>query len=85
MTFFLRFHKIRGGGADGRVSLEFLELIRSQNCKIPPTHELKKKRDCNGKLLTGWGKIRTVKTPTSDSKMLPSGGDLYHKDLPVGK
>ena len=45
--FFLRFHKTRGGGggdADGRVLLEILELIRSQNCKIPPTHELKKKR-----------------------------------------
>ena len=39
--FFLRFHKT-GGDADGRVLLEFLELIGSQNCKIPPTHELKK-------------------------------------------
>ena len=52
--FFLRFHKTGGGGwdADGRVLLEFLELIGSQNCKIPPTHELKK-RDSNSKLLTG--------------------------------
>ena len=53
--FFLRFHKTGGGGgwdADGRVLLEFLELIGSQNCKIPPTHDLKK-RDSNSKLLTG--------------------------------
>ena len=41
MTFFSVFIK-RGGDADGRVLLEFLELIGSQNCKIPPTHELKK-------------------------------------------
>ena len=62
MTFFSVFIKQGGGGwdADGRVLLEILELIRSQNCKIPPTHELKK-RDSNSKLLTGLGKIRTVK------------------------
>ena len=52
---------IKGGGvADGRISLEFLELIRSQNCKIPPAHELKQ-WESNVKLLTGWRKIRTVK------------------------
>ena len=49
-----------GGVADRRISLEFLELIRSQNCKIPPAHEVKK-WESNVKLLTGWGKIRTVK------------------------
>ena len=52
----------RGGG--GKRIGEYralLEPVRSQNCKIPPVHELKKKRESNGQLLTSWEKICTVK------------------------
>ena len=52
------------GGEGGKRIGEYralLEPVRSQNCKIPPIHELKKKRESNGQLLTSWEKICTVK------------------------
>ena len=53
-----------GEGGGGKRIGEYralLEPVRSQNCKIPPVHELKKKRGSNGQLLTSWEKICTVK------------------------
>ena len=55
---------VRGGEGGGKRIGEYralLEPVRSQYRKIPPVHELKKKRESNGQLLTSWEKICTVK------------------------
>ena len=43
----------RGGGLRMGEYRPLLEPIRTQNCKIPPVHELENKRESNGQLLSG--------------------------------
>ena len=43
-----------------QAACKIISWVTDKNCKIPPAHELKK-WESNGKLLTAWGKIRTVK------------------------
>ena len=55
--------------------------IKSQNFKIPPVHELRKKIESNGKAIN-----RLREGPYGENlKMLPSSEELYCKDLSVGK
>ena len=54
--------------------------IRSENCKIPPLHELRKKE----KVMVNYQPAE--EGPCGENlKILPSSGDLNSKDLPVGK
>ena len=74
----------RVGGGGGRYGKKrdcpLLEPIRSQNCKIPPLHELRKKE----KVMVNYQPAE--EGPCGENlKILPSSGDLNSKDLPVGK
>ena len=70
-----------GGGRYGKKrDYPLLEPIRSQNCKIPPLHELRKKE----KVMVNY-QLAEEGPCGVNLKTLPSNGDLNSKNLPVGK
>ena len=70
----------RGGRYGKKRDYPLLEPIRSQNCKIPPLHELRKKE----KVMVNYQPAK--EGPCGENlKILPSNGDLNTKNLPVGK
>ena len=66
-----------------------LEPIRTQNCKIPPVHELENKRESNGQLLSGWiacvaGGLRFFFSLPSKSQNASNAGYRLRED-PYGE